>query len=417
MPKETIDEKVVFDDADHPPRANTPTYNKTRRELMKSFGGGCFICDGPIDMNHPGVASPTGLQDHHGGGLYATIGDAPVLVGMGLLALEWSEGWGSDPKVVAGLVKNANRVRSRLGTDTYDTDITDQASVMDYTDSIYNANIKLCAVHHIGHPDQEAKDARGYQGVGIHYVPMPVFLYQLTCDWKHWDMFAGTTGTIAVAPDPTNPGGAQVLHVHPSHPDKKIVAAANRGENITLPAGHPHAIAAHKTDKYRKMKAFTSTSGTEQLSSPKTTSKAGSTPKKSTSATRRRTTAGSADKATSSSATSSTARKTTSTAKPRKKATTGTAAATKPTSTRKSTTARTASGKSSTARTSTTARSTTTKPASARKTTSTRTATAKPTTARKSTRSSTAASTTRKTTARTSTTSRTRTPALTAGKR
>jgi hypothetical protein len=255
MPTETVGDRVEIVEADHPPRSQSRQYAATRRELMEKYGGGCFICDGVVDLSHPGVGDSKGLQDHHGGGLYALIGDRPVLVALGLLELEWSEGWGSDPKVVAGMVANANLVRKRLGTGTYDQPIEDADGIMRYADSIFNANVKLCTVHHIGHPNKDALDSRGQQGVGIHYIPLPIVLYQLTCDWQHWDMFAGTTGTIAVAPHPTRPGAAQVLHVDAAHPDGRLVSAAAEGKQVTLPPGNSTADRAHRTEKYRTPRA------------------------------------------------------------------------------------------------------------------------------------------------------------------
>jgi hypothetical protein len=291
MPKETVGDKVTFYDADHAARTNSPTYEAARRTLMRSYGGGCFICDGPVDLSHPGVESSTGLQDHHGGGLYAVLGDRPVLVGLGLLQLEWSEGWGSDPGIVDGMVANADQVRARLGGDRYGKKIATSDDVMAYTDSVFNANVKLCGPHHIGHPAQDTTDARGHQAVGVHFVPLPVLLYQLSCDWRHWDMFAGTTGTIAVAPAPDRPGAARVLHVHPSHPDSKLVEAYGKGRQAVLSPDHPNARAAHRTDRYRdadhvpagrRAPATTRTTSTRTTSTRTTTARKTTTPRKST---------------------------------------------------------------------------------------------------------------------------------------
>jgi len=121
---------------------------------------------------------------------------------------------------------------------------------MAYTDSIFNANVKLCTVHHIGSPAKHTPDARGHEGVGIHNVPLPVVLYQLFCDWQNWDMFAGTSGTIAVAPVPGQPGAAQVLHIDAAHPDADLVQAGIAGKQITLNPQNPLAIKAHRTAKY-----------------------------------------------------------------------------------------------------------------------------------------------------------------------
>src|SRR5262245_16287261 len=94
---------------------------------MGTFGGGCFICDGPVDLTHPEVADAKmlNLENHHGGGIYVTFGDppVPVLVAVGTLQMEWSEGWGSDPNIVARLVANKNTLLKALEQPTYDNAI------------------------------------------------------------------------------------------------------------------------------------------------------------------------------------------------------------------------------------------------------------------------------------------------------
>ncbi|MDX6670765.1 MAG: hypothetical protein QOI91_1128 [Solirubrobacteraceae bacterium] len=250
MPKEHVGDPVDLITADHPPRSDSPEYRASRKTLMEKYGGGCFICDGPIDLSHPEVEDAKGLQDHHGGGIYVQFGGRPVLVALGTLQLEWSEGWGADAAVVAGMVANTNTLLKQLKEPTYDEPITDTKSVMAYVDSIFNANVKLCAAHHIGHPAQKSLDRRGHEAVGIHNVPLPVLLYQLFCDWEHWDMFAGTTGTLAVAPDSRRPGAAVVLHVDAAHSDRKIVEAGIEGKQVILPPDHPACKAAHRTSKY-----------------------------------------------------------------------------------------------------------------------------------------------------------------------
>jgi hypothetical protein len=249
-PVEHVGDPVELYPADHPPRSDSPEYTRSRKTLMEEYGGGCFICDGPIDLTHPGVEDAHGLQDHHGGGIYVKYGDRPVLVALSTLQMEWSEGWGADPKVVAGMVANNNMLLQRLGQPTYPDPIADDKGVMAYTDSIFNANVKLCQQHHIGHPAQHQPDRRGHEAVGIHNVPLPVLLYQLFCDWEHWDMFAGTTGTIAVAPHPQEPGSAVVLHIDAAHPDKRLVEAGIEQKQIILPPGNAIAKAAHRTRKF-----------------------------------------------------------------------------------------------------------------------------------------------------------------------
>ena len=74
-----------------------------------------------------------------------------------------------------------------------------------------------------------------------------MWAYQIYCDWAHWNMWGGTTGTIAVTPDPAT-GGGRVLHVsraaHAADPantaeNARLVGAWHSGRrDITLPPGH-----------------------------------------------------------------------------------------------------------------------------------------------------------------------------------
>jgi uncharacterized protein DUF6424 len=250
MPAEKIGDTIEIETADHPPRTDSPEYIESRKWLMGQAGGGCVICGGPVDMSHPGVGDATSLQDHHGGGIYVVTDGVPVLVALNLFPMEWSEGFGSDPSVVSGMVANLNTVRKTLGQQTYEDPITDTNSVMAYVDSVFNANVKLCAPHHVGHLTQHTPDANGHEAVGIHNVPFPIVAYQLFCDWKNWDMFAGTTGTLAVAPVPGRPGHAQVLNVAPEHPESVLYEKQASGHSIVLTPKHPAAQAAAKTAKF-----------------------------------------------------------------------------------------------------------------------------------------------------------------------
>jgi hypothetical protein len=213
MAQEIVGETAKIETADHPVRTDSPTYIASRKWLMDDAAGGCVVCGGQSDLSHPGkVASSSTLQDHHRGGIYVVIGGKPVLVGINPFPMEWSEGWGAAPAVVAQHVAALNLLLTRLGQPQYPDSITDTASVMAYVDSTFNANVKLCAAHHIGLEEKSALDAQGHQAVGVHNIPYPIWAYQIYCDWAHWNMWAGTTGTIAIAPDPST-GGARVLHI------------------------------------------------------------------------------------------------------------------------------------------------------------------------------------------------------------
>jgi hypothetical protein len=254
MPSETVGESATLRTADHPTRTDSPEYLKSRKWLMDTSAGGCVLCGGQSDLTHPGdVAPDTGLQDHHGGGIYVVVDGVPVLVGINLFTVEWSEGWGADPAVISQRVTALNALLTTLGQQTYDAPITDTASVMTYVDSIFNANIKMCAAHHIALDTTISPDAKGNQAVGIHNIPFPIWAYQGFCDWTHWNMWAGTTGTIAVTPDPTT-GGGKVVHVsalatatdpaNKAENDRLVHGWSSGQRNITLPPTHNLVVAA-----------------------------------------------------------------------------------------------------------------------------------------------------------------------------
>jgi hypothetical protein len=252
MPDEKIGDVETVVTAAHPPRKDSPEYGRTRKWLMGKTAGGCYVCDGPVDLSHPGQpGDPKGQQDHHGGALflYPADGSAPVLVGTNLFGLEWSLGWGSDPVRVAAFVAQVNEVTKRLGGTAYEAEIASVDDVMAWVDSPGNASVKLCAPHHIGHETQHTPDANGHEAVGIHNGPYPIWLGQATADWEHWDMWGGSTGTIAVGHPGDDSGTAHVLHVSPLHPDKALYdqhqAALATGDSLVLPAHHPHARLAH----------------------------------------------------------------------------------------------------------------------------------------------------------------------------
>lgn len=239
---ETVGEVAHVFTADHPPRKDSKAYLAARRVLMRQRRGGCLLCDGTPDLSHPElekVGDPKGMEDHHGGGIYVR----DVLVGLNLFPLEWSQGWAADPVKLGQLVRNLNVVLAALGEPTYDAEITDTPSVMAYVDSVLNANVKLCKPHHVGTQHQHTPDANGHEAVGIHEIPGPIFWGQMTCDWDRFDMWAGTTGTMAVAPATDARGRLRAGHVVVHHADAAVHPGVKRGH--VLPPHHPHARLAH----------------------------------------------------------------------------------------------------------------------------------------------------------------------------
>jgi hypothetical protein len=259
VPIETTGQQATIRTADHPPRSQSAQYKKSRQWLLDDAAGGCVLCGGASDLNHPGEpANHPALQDHHGGGIYVTdkVSARPVLVGFTLFPIEWSEGWGADATAVAARVGGLNALLGLLGQPAYGNGIGNVNDVMSFTDSIYNANVKLCGPHHVGLEEQDSRDTNGHQAVGIHSIPFPIWAYQGYCDWVHWDMWAGTTGTIAVAPK--EGGGARLLHISPlatatqpknrSENNQLKQAWRSGRRNITLPETHNLVRAARLGD-------------------------------------------------------------------------------------------------------------------------------------------------------------------------
>jgi hypothetical protein len=251
MPAERIGDVEHVVTADHPARTDSPEYVETRKWLMTTPEG-CYVCGGPVDMSHPGAPVTANMQDHHGGGifLHPSDGGAPILVGVNLFGMEWSLGWGASPARVAAYVAQLNVVTQLLGGTTYESSIATTADVMAYVDSPSNANVKLCAQHHIAHETADTPDVNGHQAVGIHNGPFPIWLGQATCDWgRPFDMWGGTTGTVAVAPHPDGSGKVVAVYVSPLHPDRQLAAdnqAANTaGQPHVLSESHPIARLAH----------------------------------------------------------------------------------------------------------------------------------------------------------------------------
>lgn len=245
MPDEHINLDEQINIAPHPPRVDSDTYLKSR-EWLQNIPDSCFVCHGPTDMIHPQSDTDT-FQDHHGGGIYQVINKVPKLVGFNLFGLEWSLGWNADPIKVNKYIQNNNFVINALGFDTYSTQIVTTQDVMNYLDSIWNANVRLCKVHHIAMETEDSKDSNGNQGVGIHFTPFPIWLGQVTCDWSKIDMWAGTNGTVATYVK----DGVNVAHVSFQHDDSTFIethlrALRDKGEHKLEP-DHPLSLATLKT--------------------------------------------------------------------------------------------------------------------------------------------------------------------------
>jgi hypothetical protein len=238
---------VTVEYSGHPPRADSPEYLASRKWMLAQVHGGCYVCGGPVDLSHPAPASDgQGMQDHHGNPLFVHHPDATAtLVGFGLIPSEWAGGWGADPALVQKFALLHHLALQRLADPGVNLGsppiIKTTDDVMAWIDSTANAAVKLCAPHHVGPPDAHTPAANGHEAVGIHHVPFPIWTMQATHDWTKFDLFAGTTGTVAVAA-PRQDGSVLVLHADAvAHPE--LHAAVQAGIAV-IPADHPLAIAA-----------------------------------------------------------------------------------------------------------------------------------------------------------------------------
>src|ERR1019366_422120 len=172
MAEETIGEQVKVVTGEHPPRKDSPEYLHTRAWLMQQPGG-CVVCDSPVSSTDAPVSD--GMQDHHAGGIFVD----GVLVAITLIGMEWSWAWTACPKKVQAYVLLLNKLWAALGQPTYDLPIVTQDDVVAFVDSKVNANVKLCAYHHIALATQDTKAKNGQQAVGIHQIPLPIWNAQI----------------------------------------------------------------------------------------------------------------------------------------------------------------------------------------------------------------------------------------------
>lgn len=100
---------------------------------------------------------------------------------------------------------------------------------MKHVDSTFKANVKMYAGHHIALGRAIVPGANGHQAVGIDNIPFPIWAHQAYCDWDHWDICGGTTGTIAVAPDPKPAAPASFTYHTSQLPKTRRMSARTHG--------------------------------------------------------------------------------------------------------------------------------------------------------------------------------------------
>jgi len=165
---------------------------------------------------------------------------AGVLVAHNLFPTEWSMGWAADPVRYTAFIQqlvDANLIApADLAAAGITLPLPDVAAVMKWVDSKFNANVKYCLAHHVGHQTQHTPDINGHEAVGVHNAPWPILSAQAFWDWGRGDLWGGTTGTVAVSP--RQDGSSAVISAHPSPPGTLVVGQVP-------PPTHPHSRAAH----------------------------------------------------------------------------------------------------------------------------------------------------------------------------
>jgi hypothetical protein len=216
--------------ANHPPRADSPEYVKSRALMNKIASGVAGFYYG---------AEP--FQDHHGGGLWLKDANGWFMM-RNMAGIEWSAQFCADPKKVDQLRLNARRlyaafpgVAEELGIrKVLDTPITDAAGIANWTDSICNASVALTPTMHTGVLPH---------GGGVHHYPAPIveidsFKHD---DFKLWvtDAQGQPAAVVPVMPRGSGDGRVQVVYSTPNTAlNKQHVDASSRGEALILPAEH-----------------------------------------------------------------------------------------------------------------------------------------------------------------------------------
>lgn len=224
---------------DHPARADSPGYRRSRALMVKL-----------VQASQPWSLGGPPYQDHHGGGIWVKDDDGWLLL-LGLAGVEWSAQFCADPAKIDRLRTMTARVVARfpltlpgytaLGYPDAEhlltTPVIDATGIAAWTDGIFNASVPLPADLHTGTLPKAA---------GYHHYPKPIVDI---LSFKHDDFTLFVTDEqgqpAAVTPvGPRGSGDARVA-VAWAAPDTALAArvadAAARGEQAILPPSHPLA--------------------------------------------------------------------------------------------------------------------------------------------------------------------------------
>ncbi|MGH7723038.1 MAG: DUF6424 family protein [Candidatus Dormibacteria bacterium] len=225
---------------DHPARADSPEYTRSRAAMIKIIQS---IADWPL--------GPPPYQDHHAGSIPLHDGTGWLFV-LDLAGSEWSGQFCLDfAKVDAWRLRVARIVAAfpstlpalellsyHDGETLLTTPITDATGVALWVDGIFNASLPVPAGFHTG------VLSPGKQQAGLHHYPKPVVDIQFLKrdDFTLWVTDPATKSQVAVvpvAPKGSGDGRVQVIHALAGTPlHKHLLDAHAAGQAVVLDASH-----------------------------------------------------------------------------------------------------------------------------------------------------------------------------------
>lgn len=235
------DDAWTINVGDHPARADSPMYLRSRKSMIKA-----------VQLSQPWFFGNAPYQDHHGGGCWVFDGTNTHMFLL-VAGIEWSAQFCADPAkvevirkeaevLVAAFPKTEDWYKEVLGMSEDDlqvlhTPITDANGIALWTDSLWNASVPLPADKHTGVLPK---------GGGYHHYPKPIVDIEMfkQDDFNLWVTLADGTHA-AVTPVGARGEGksaVQVLYAHPgSDLDNTLQEQHKAGKTLVLPADHPVA--------------------------------------------------------------------------------------------------------------------------------------------------------------------------------
>jgi Family of unknown function (DUF6424) len=218
---------------DHPARADSPEYGRSRKLMIKL-----------VQLCQPWGFGPPPYQDHHGGGVWLKDASGWFLT-LGLLGGEWSSQFCADPVKVDRWRAATKRLVDAFpetipgyvalgypdGGRLLATPINGPSGIAAWFDGIFNASVPLPALDHTGVLPK---------GAGYHHYPKSIkdIDFFKRDDFTLWvvDPASGVHVAVApVAPRGSGDGRVAVIYAPPGHPLAPVDA------HVVLEADHPIA--------------------------------------------------------------------------------------------------------------------------------------------------------------------------------